>query len=83
METGNRLSVIGKAQKDGKSLKCSCGSASSPRQNKHTTIDTINVTVHHFPALNQNLVIGSRAIKFLAEVRGVQTSVNNLKPNLR
>lgn len=65
-----------------KSLKCSCGSASSPRLNKHTTIDTINVTVHHFPALNQNLVIGSRAIKFLAEVRGVQTSVNNLKPNL-
>lgn len=54
----------------------------TPSENKHT-IGTINVTVHHFPALNRNLVIGSRAIKFLAEVRGVQTSVNNLKPNLR
>lgn len=44
---------------------------------------TINVSVHHFPALNLNLVIGSRAIKFLVEVRGVQTWVNNLKPNLQ
>lgn len=32
---------------------------------------------------NGILVIGCRAIKFRAEVRGVQTSVNNLKPNLR
>lgn len=74
--------VIGKEPKKN-SLKPSCGSASSPPQKKHATIGTINVTVHHFPALNRNLVIGSRAIKFLAEVRGVQTSVNNLKPNLR
>lgn len=66
-----------------KSLKCTCGSASSRPKNKHATIGTINVTVHHIPALNRNLVIGSCAIKFLAEVRGVQTSVNNLKPNLR